>query len=134
VFRNEPFENIEQLEKQMSETETNKPQAGHDQPQFICVDHGFMSWRQSYCPHCLPSDWQKISERMPPLDWLCHFWDGHQSWIGFRSSDADGSGAWAFTNSYCHFWWNGDSWAGDAEWDDDYKPTHWRAITPPPKS
>jgi len=73
--------------------------------------------------------WIACSERMPDEDepvWLC---EGEHVWIGTRAYD-DG---WCFTKCYAVPYWTGLVWEDpDAEWDDDYRPTHWRPLPTPP--
>jgi hypothetical protein len=75
--------------------------------------------------------WRLIADEKPPEGvpvWLADVEAG-DIWCGTFEFEDEG---WNFTNTYGqHFYFDG--WKTDtAEWDDDYKPTHWMPLPPLP--
>ena len=84
-----------------------------------------------------PVGWVSVDDAMPAEGQLCLAAIGGQvhlmvlSAIPHPTEDGDFL---AWCNTYGTFWWNGVKYDCDAEYDDDYKPTHWMAIPPPPNA
>ena len=87
-----------------------------------------------FAQHCVDkaTGWRPIAELTDenlPV-WFCQ---GDQIWIGTKSFD-DG---WIYTHCHDTHYFDGESesWACvDAEFDDDYKPTHFQHLPQPPEA
>lgn len=82
-------------------------------------------------------EWIKCSESLPPFNipvWLAQK-DTPKIFIGLRDDgDADG---WVWCKSYYvpYFSEPKQEWeSDDAEFDDDYQPTHWMPLPTPPRA
>jgi hypothetical protein len=76
--------------------------------------------------------WISIEQRKPPEDEPVWLWGATEGlWIGtFSYPDADG---WCFTKCYRVPSFIDGKWdSEEAEWDDDYAPTHWMPLPVPP--
>lgn len=76
--------------------------------------------------------WNLVSEGNPPEDvpvWLAQ---GDRVWIGTFNQEPEG---WVFTNCYNSQFWTDEKWdCNEAEFDDDYAPTHWKHLPTPPSA
>jgi hypothetical protein len=71
--------------------------------------------------------WRPVADEKPPEGhavWLLEK-DSDRVWIGSFEFEDDG---WHFTRSYSTPTRTDGVWDFDAEWDDDYNPTHWMPL------
>ncbi len=86
----------------------------------------------SAAPVPVPPGWIAVFDKMPPEDVPCWLYEKERgAWVGGWSSDSDG---WLWHNCYGSQFLDTDGeWDSiDAEADDDYQPTHWMPLPPPP--
>ena len=76
--------------------------------------------------------WKRAVDELPPPDLLIVMTDGVQGWLGCRQWTDEGEGGYVYTSvddsGIC---WNGLGWEFDANWNDEYQPTHWHAMPSP---
>lgn len=77
-----------------------------------------------------PDAWRPIPDSLPEMNEPVWLTQNGSIWIGMRSEpDFEG---WVWTNTHGRIWHNGAKWDGDSDHDDNYKPTHWQHLPPPP--
>ena len=87
------------------------------------------AWQAALAAQPEPVAWRSTDTKPPESVPVWLFEDG-RIWIGTYEYDSDG---WCFTNAYGHQFYGETGWQSpDAEWDDDYKPTHWMPLPEPP--
>jgi hypothetical protein len=119
----------------IKQAERQEPVVGPSASDWVHVGDGFYRKRGDTAPPQRQplTEWRLVSESKPPEDvavWL--YEKDRGAWIGtFSHPDAEG---WCFTRCYAMPYMSTEGgWdCVDAEWDDDYAPTHWMPLPAAP--
>jgi hypothetical protein len=80
------------------------------------------------------SSWISVNDKLPNPGEAVLLWDGSRGMLGSYESMADAEG-WVWCRSYSAPYWNGSRWQSDAaEYDNEYRITHWCRLDAPPET